>query len=48
MVARDAGVGQLLLGHYSSRYDNERVLLRQATEVFPNVKLTKEFDVIDI
>jgi len=48
MVARDAGVGQLLLGHYSSRYDNERVLLRQAAEVFPNVKLTKEFDVIDI
>lgn len=48
LVARDAGVGKLLLGHYSSRYEDEGVLLRQAQEVFPQSHLTKEFDVIDV
>ncbi len=47
-VAADAGVGQLLLGHYSSRYTDEQVLLRQAQEVFPNSLLTNEFDVVDV
>ncbi|MBR1688900.1 MAG: ribonuclease Z [Prevotella sp.] len=41
-VARDAGVGQLILGHYSSRYDDERQLLDEAKEVFPNVVLADE------
>jgi ribonuclease Z len=48
MVARDAGVGQLLLGHYSSRYEDETVLLREAQEVFPNVRLTDEQAVFDV
>jgi len=48
MVARDAGVGQLLLGHYSSRYDDENVLLQEAKAVFENVRLTNETDVIDV
>jgi ribonuclease Z len=48
LLAREAGVGQLLLGHYSSRYDDEQVLLREAQEVFPATKLTCEYDVIDI
>ena len=48
MVARDAGVGKLLLGHYSSRYEDETVLLRQAQEVFQNTYLTNEMDVIDV
>ena len=47
-VARDAAVGQLLLGHYSSRYDDERLLLREAQELFANVRLTNEQDVIDV
>jgi len=47
-VARDAGVGQLLLGHYSSRYEDERVLLREAQEVFANARLTSEMDVFDV
>ncbi len=47
-LASDASVGKLLMGHYSSRYDDEQVLLRQAQEVFPNSFLTKEMDVIDI
>lgn len=48
MVARDAGVGQLLLGHYSSRYEDERVLLREAQTVFPNSRLTDEMTVFDV
>ena len=48
MVARDAGAGQLILGHYSSRYNDERVLLDEAREVFANVRLSNELDVIDV
>ena len=48
MVAKAAGVGKLLLGHYSSRYDDEQVLLREAREVFENTYLTNEMDVIDV
>ncbi|MDE6647997.1 MAG: ribonuclease Z [Prevotella sp.] len=48
MVARDAGVGQLLLGHYSSRYEDERILLREAQAVFPNSRLTDEMAVFDV
>ena len=48
LVARDAGVGQLLLGHYSSRYECEEVLLDEAREVFENAHLTNEMDVFDV
>ena len=48
MVARQAGVGKLLLGHFSSRYEDETVLLQQAREVFENTLLTNEMDVIDV
>lgn len=47
-VAKDAGVGKLLLGHYSSRYEDERVLLEEAREVFENTFLTNEMDVFDV
>ena len=47
-VARDAGVGKLLLGHYSSRYEDENVLLNEAREVFQNAFLTDEQDVFDV
>ena len=46
-VARDAGVGKLLLGHYSSRYEDEEVLLKEAKEVFDNTFLTSEMAVFD-
>lgn len=42
LVAREAGVGKLLLGHYSQRYDDEQVLLREAQEVFQPSFLTDE------
>ena len=47
-VARDAGVGKLVIGHYSSRYEDERVLLREAQAVFPNTQLADELQVIDV
>ena len=43
-VARDAGVGRLLLGHY----EDENVLLNEAKEVFSNVCLTNEMDVFEL
>jgi ribonuclease Z len=48
MVARDAGVKRLLLGHYSSRYQDEKVLLDEARTVFKETYLTDENDVFDI
>ncbi len=48
MIARDAGVGKLLLGHYSSRYEDETLLLNEAKEVFQQVFLTDEQDVFEV
>jgi len=47
-VARDAGVGHLLLGHYSSRYEDEQILLHEAQEVFENTSLTDENTFFDV
>jgi ribonuclease Z len=47
-VARDAQVGRLLLGHYSSRYEDEKVLLQEAKEVFGQSFLTNENDVFEV
>ncbi len=41
-MARDAGAGQLLLGHFSSRYKDPGVLLAEALEVFSNTLLAEE------
>ena len=48
VLAKEAGVGQLLLGHYSSRYNDENVLLEEAKAVFENTRLTNEMDIIDV
>lgn len=41
-IARDAGVGQLLIGHFSARYDDEKELLQQAESIFSRVQLARE------
>lgn len=41
-VARDAGAGRLLLGHYSSRYKNDSVFLSEASPIFPSAILATE------
>ena len=47
-MARDAGVGRLLLGHYSARYEKEEVLLEEARRIFPETSLTNENQVINV
>jgi len=41
-IAAAAGVGKLILGHFSSRYDDERPLLDEALAVFPHTVLARE------
>ena len=48
MVARDAQVGQLFLGHYSARYENEQILLDEARKIFAESHLSDEKMVIDV
>lgn len=48
MVAKAAGVGKLLLGHYSARYNDETVLLKEAKEIFEESYLTNEGMVISV
>ena len=47
-VAKEAGVKQLILGHYSSRYSDLSPLLAQAQEVFPATRLAHEGDCIHL
>ncbi|MBQ3959023.1 MAG: ribonuclease Z [Muribaculaceae bacterium] len=47
-VARDAGVKQLIIGHFSNRYQDNSVLLEQAREVFPSTLLAREGLVLDL
>ena len=41
-IARDAEVKQLVIGHFSARYEDESVLLKEAQSIFPNTLLAKE------
>lgn len=47
-VAREAGVKQLILGHFSKRYLDDTVLLDEARTVFPATRLANEGLVIDL
>ena len=48
IIARAAGVGKLVLGHFSARYPDETVLLTEAQELFPNTVLADERMVINL
>ena len=41
-IASSAGVGRLVIGHFSARYDDEQVFLKEAQELFPNTTLAKD------
>lgn len=41
-MAKSSHVGKLIIGHYSSRYTDEHVLLDEAQSVFPNTILADE------
>ncbi len=47
-VARDAQARQLMIGHFSSRYNDEQPLLDEAKSIFPNTILAQEGLVVDI
>lgn len=47
-VAREAGVKQLIIGHFSKRYIDEAPLLQEAQSVFPATRLANEGLVIDL
>ncbi|MCB0793373.1 MAG: ribonuclease Z, partial [Flavobacteriales bacterium] len=42
MIARDANVGRLLLGHFSSRYKDVDALVAEARTVFPHAQAAEE------
>lgn len=48
MIAKEAKVGQLILGHYSGRYGNHNVFKEEAKEVFDFVILASDGLMIDI
>lgn len=48
MVAREAQAKHLILGHYSNRYNDESLLLKQAREEFPAAILGQEGLTIDL
>ncbi len=47
-IAQQANVGQLILGHYSSRYSDLTLFEKEAKAIFPNVTLGEEGKVIEI
>lgn len=47
-IAREAGARQLVLTHFSSRYDDLDGHLREAAEVFPDVVVAEDLTVVDV
>lgn len=41
-IAKEAGVGILILGHYSGRYGNLELFRKEAQEIFDNVELAED------
>lgn len=48
VIARDAGVGRLVIGHFSARYRDVTPLVEEAREVFPDTIPAREGSVITI
>lgn len=47
-IALAAGVKKLMIGHFSARYEDESVLLKEASAIFPNTILAKETLCIEV
>ena len=41
-IARKAEVKKLLIGHFSARYEDDNILLQEASAIFPDTQLAKE------
>jgi len=47
-IAQKAGVGQLIIGHFSARYLSKTSLLNEAKSVFENTLLAEDMKVFEI
>ena len=47
-IAKEASVGRLILGHYSTRYSSLQNFIEEAKPIFENVELAKEGKVFNI
>ena len=47
-IALKANVGKLIIGHFSARYKDPAIILKEAQEIFPNTEAIAEGDVIQI
>ncbi len=47
-IAKQANVGKLILGHYSTRYDDLNVFKTEAKEIFESVELAKDGKTFEI
>ncbi|EMX2411632.1 TPA: ribonuclease Z, partial [Escherichia coli] len=49
-LAREAGVGKLIITHVSSRYDDKgcQHLLRECRSIFPATELANDFTVFNV
>jgi len=48
VIAKDAGVGKLVIGHFSTRYKKTVLFEQEAAAVFPNVSVAKDGDKFDL
>lgn len=48
LIAKQANAGQLIIGHFSNRYNDFRVLKAEASEIFENTILPKQLGVYEI
>ena len=47
-TALAAGVGRLIVGHYSSRYPSVKFFLDEIREIFPHADLTRDGDTVEL
>ena len=47
-IARKAEVKKLLIGHFSARYEDENILLQEASAIFPDTQLAKETHCVSV
>ena len=48
IIAKDAGVGRLIIGHFSARYKDVNLLLEEAKRIFPGTIAAQEGSVITV
>ena len=48
MIAKKANVKKLLLGHFSNRYKDLEVLIKEAKAIFPESYLAEDLEIYSI